>query len=197
MNQVRSQAINPLDFISENEGGAVIDWRKIQTYLDEQFHCDCDHIQVFRRKLKNNTVIAGQACVTCHRWKKNVSSRNLNLDTLCWYDPELRDNRDLQQAQMRERIQVAVQDFLYEEREQQRQERTLRYHQYLQTAEWKVICRKVHERANGICEGCRERPSQEVHHLTYDRIFNEMLFDLVALCSPCHRSIHKDKTRAG
>jgi hypothetical protein len=32
----------------------------------------------------------------------------------------------------------------------------------------------------------------DVHHQTYDRLYNEMCFDLVAVCRECHAKIHKN-----
>ena len=46
---------------------------------------------------------------------------------------------------------------------------------------------------NFICQICRKRPATEVHHLTYERVFNEMACDLLPVCSACHRAIHYRK----
>lgn len=67
-----------------------------------------------------------------------------------------------------------------------------RYNAYLQTQAWQDRRRKVLKRANGMCEGCADRPAAEVHHLTYDHVCEEFLFELVALCEPCHERIHAD-----
>ena len=61
---------------------------------------------------------------------------------------------------------------------------------YMQTPQWQRIRQKVMKRCGGICEGCGDRPATQVHHLTYERLGREMLFDLVGLCRSCHESIH-------
>jgi len=66
------------------------------------------------------------------------------------------------------------------------------YKQYLQTDQWKRKRELVLDRANQLCEGCRERPATEVHHLTYDRVFDEFLYDLVAMCDVCHAKCHPE-----
>jgi hypothetical protein len=71
-----------------------------------------------------------------------------------------------------------------------------RYNAYLQTPEWFARRQKVMKRARGICEGCAERPATQVHHLTYRRVTQEMLFDLVALCHQCHEAIHDEEDRS-
>src|SRR5690606_26359580 len=65
------------------------------------------------------------------------------------------------------------------------------YNRYMRTDEWRAKREKVLTRANGTCEGCGERVATEVHHLTYERLGAEMLFDLVAVCSDCHMTIHQ------
>lgn len=64
------------------------------------------------------------------------------------------------------------------------------YREYLDSWEWAEKAYKVKKRANFICEGCLKEPATEVHHKTYDHIYNEFMFELVALCSDCHRRIH-------
>ena len=65
-----------------------------------------------------------------------------------------------------------------------------RYDRYMQTPEWKERRQLVLKRANYVCEGCGKAKATEVHHLTYERLGKEMLFDLVAVCDECHRKIH-------
>jgi hypothetical protein len=67
------------------------------------------------------------------------------------------------------------------------------YESYINSDAWQIVRQKVLKRANWICEGCGTAKATQVHHLTYDRLGNEMLFDLVAVCAACHREIHKDK----
>lgn len=70
------------------------------------------------------------------------------------------------------------------------------YDNYLQSPEWKTRRDLVLRRANGVCEGCGRRDARHVHHLHYDRVGNEMLFDLVAVCVDCHDQIHAGKRAA-
>jgi 5-methylcytosine-specific restriction endonuclease McrA len=68
-----------------------------------------------------------------------------------------------------------------------------RYETHLKSPKWKAISRKVILRAQGMCEGCRSRPATQAHHLTYERMGDEMLFDLVAVCDACHKKIHPEE----
>ena len=64
------------------------------------------------------------------------------------------------------------------------------YTAYLASPEWAKKRRLVLERAANLCEGCRDHAATEVHHLTYENMGSEFLFELVALCDTCHETIH-------
>jgi len=68
-----------------------------------------------------------------------------------------------------------------------------RYNAHMQSPEWFSLRAKVMDRAKGVCEGCGERRATQVHHMTYKRLGHEMMFDLVAVCSKCHESIHAEE----
>ena len=71
------------------------------------------------------------------------------------------------------------------------------YNDYLLSPEWKRRRKLVIERCSGLCEGCMERRAQEVHHFTYKNFGNEFLFELVALCEPCHSRSHSHSDNDG
>lgn len=68
-----------------------------------------------------------------------------------------------------------------------------RYAAYLGSAVWADRRRLVLARCKGMCEGCGTRKAVEVHHLTYEHVFDEFLFELVGLCKPCHDRVHADQ----
>lgn len=65
-----------------------------------------------------------------------------------------------------------------------------RYGEYLRGPQWAARRRLVLARCKGTCEGCGIRKADEVHHLTYEHVFDEFLFELVGLCAACHERIH-------
>jgi 5-methylcytosine-specific restriction endonuclease McrA len=75
----------------------------------------------------------------------------------------------------------------------ERAERRRWYDGYLNSPAWRAKRRAVMERAGGICEGCLSRPAVHVHHLTYDHVGDELLWELVAVCDHCHARCHPDK----
>jgi 5-methylcytosine-specific restriction endonuclease McrA len=81
-----------------------------------------------------------------------------------------------------------------EEQQQQERERWWRqYSDYLKSPEWRARRYLVLQRANGVCEGCESAPATHVHHLNYQHVGDELLFELVAICQPCHQKAHPDK----
>jgi 5-methylcytosine-specific restriction endonuclease McrA len=76
------------------------------------------------------------------------------------------------------------------QREREREDWQEWYRGYLQSGEWQDLRERVFNRDNWICQGCLDAPAEETHHLTYERVGNEMLFDLISVCSNCHRQIH-------
>lgn len=67
-----------------------------------------------------------------------------------------------------------------------------RWHAHMGSQKWYKIRSKVIARCGNLCEGCRDRPVAQVHHLTYQHLGDEFLFELVGLCLECHRRIHPD-----
>lgn len=63
------------------------------------------------------------------------------------------------------------------------------YKRYLKSPEWSARRKLVLRRDNRTCQACLTAEATEAHHLTYRHVFNEPLFDLVAICSPCHESV--------
>lgn len=65
-----------------------------------------------------------------------------------------------------------------------------KYALYLCSREWAEKKRPVKIRAGGICERCKRKPIDAVHHLTYIRKYDELPEDLQGLCAECHEFEH-------
>lgn len=64
-----------------------------------------------------------------------------------------------------------------------------RYSDYLKSEAWRKKTDEVWKRDRGRCRRCG-RSADDVHHLTYDRVYHESLDDLIMLCRPCHKMDH-------
>ena len=65
-----------------------------------------------------------------------------------------------------------------------------RYIKYLGSDAWKFKRTQALVRDNYICQACKNNPAEEVHHLTYDTLFDEKLEDLLSVCKACHNQLH-------
>ena len=72
------------------------------------------------------------------------------------------------------------------------------YNAYMQTPEWKQRRVQVLKRDRYTCQACLNATATDAHHKTYDHFRQEPLFDLVAVCRPCHKIITAmDRSRYG
>ena len=108
------------------------------------------------------------------------------LATISEFDYEFRDLMNRRRVDLFRQESESIQI----EKEAAIQARTEKYHTYLKTPKWREKRSRVIDRENGICQGCRMNRIQEVHHLTYDNCGDELLFQLVGLCSDCHSKAH-------
>jgi len=67
------------------------------------------------------------------------------------------------------------------------------YNDYLTSDAWLAKRASVLKRAGGLCEGCGEAAADQVHHLSYENVGAEFLFQLVAICEPCHQRYHAEQ----
>lgn len=67
--------------------------------------------------------------------------------------------------------------------------RSLPYNEYRKTKHWRSLRAAVRSRAGGACEACGAQGSTDTHHRSYERLGEERLSDLVALCRDCHRDV--------
>ena len=67
------------------------------------------------------------------------------------------------------------------------------YNEYLNTEQWNE--KKEHRLAldNNQCVLCFSTNSLHVHHVTYERLFDELPSDLMTVCKSCHETIHGRK----
>jgi 5-methylcytosine-specific restriction endonuclease McrA len=104
---------------------------------------------------------------------------------------------DARAARARREAEWAARSAEYEaQRAEENRQWWERYDDYLQSPEWAEKRRRVLERANHICEGCAAAPAVQVHHLTYQHVGDELLWELRAVCLSCHERAHSDRSAA-
>lgn len=63
--------------------------------------------------------------------------------------------------------------------------------EYLKSDEWKEKRKRILERDQGNCRCCGQK-ANDIHHITYARVYREKDTDLIAVCRNCHEKIHKN-----
>jgi len=147
---------------------------------------------VGRKKKKNGRTFYRLQCLGCGRALSN-QLKFAKVDELTNEGIEIRDwDFDKEELYWRRYDQYSWP--IYERIHQERREKWWNDYQIYQASnEWKARVTKVMLRANGICERCREHKAIHVHHLTYERVGEENLEDLQALCFDCHDDAHEGK----
>lgn len=61
---------------------------------------------------------------------------------------------------------------------------------YYQSMEWKQVADTCKNLAGNKCSRCDNTEQLHAHHITYDRLGNELQSDLICLCHTCHLVEH-------
>lgn len=158
---------------------------------------ECMH-EPERQELRRGTNKGGapvirMQCLDCGERIGNPVKRPPNADELPEFDDALHETYNSQRKASKEKLDqkyVEIQLRRWKGNEKGDEYYTQAREAYMNSPEWKTRRRLVMERANGLCEGCRQADAAEVHHLSYEHLGNEFLFELVALCRDCHSRIH-------
>lgn len=66
------------------------------------------------------------------------------------------------------------------------------YEAYIASPAWEAKRQRALRKHGARCAACGNAdPGLHVHHHTYDRFTRERMDDLVVLCKPCHRLVHR------
>lgn len=142
-------------------------------------------------------IIAGGArviqlqCIDCGRSVGSfVSQKDKSqeyLESLDKWDDEMQ-RRDRTMAEERHLANVR-------QRQQESDAWWANYEAYLRTPEWQAKRKAVLERDKHLCQGCLKARAIQAHHQTYVHLENELLFELISLCKPCHDRNHDPRFR--
>lgn len=65
--------------------------------------------------------------------------------------------------------------------------------EYIKSNNWKILRDKIVARDKNTCQICDYYGDElQVHHLSYDNLYNEKFEDLTTLCNDCHSLLHED-----
>ncbi len=149
--------------------------------------CEHEHLEPRRVVVKGGSIQFRNQCLKCGRLIGTPIKKSLVSEDCPDEDAKLREEYDASRKAEQEDI---IQRHVRKQREANSGYRD-RYAKYLKSEKWQSIRARVLSRANHTCEGCLEERATEVHHRTYAHVFDELLYELVALCDKCHRRSHR------
>jgi hypothetical protein len=139
--------------------------------------------------VSNGGIHYRKQCQLCGELVEQAISKALVLDGCPPKDEILLANHRAERRQQREEL---IQKHVRKQKAHG-SEWGIKYNTYLRTPEWRRIAGKVLQRAGGVCEGCGEARATQVHHRSYAHVFEEFLFELVAVCDGCHDRLHQEE----
>lgn len=156
----------------------------------EDTYEQCNHpsSEIRRQRVAGDAIQYRRQCLTCGAMLGTAISKTAVPTNVPDVDEALKEGWTRQRQAKRDAVKLRH----LRMQQGKNSEWWRRYNAYLNTPEWRDRRRKVFARAKGLCEGCGDNAAVEVHHLTYQHVCNEFLFELVALCEPCHLRIHAD-----
>lgn len=161
--------------------------RELSNLLRTRWENQCPHevLQPRRRMIAGGHFQVREQCLSCGEAVGRAHSK-LNYLSIDDFDEDLLSNRIINEERARwDIVTNYIKSIELKELEWKKS-----YNTYLSSENWRKLRHRVFKRANGVCEGCGLNGATEVHHLTYENFGNEFLFELIAICKPCHDRIH-------
>lgn len=162
---------------------------------DDEYHAltTCDHPQtsLVRRIYSNGSTHYTEQCQRCGRGIRSVKKTSISSPSLL---PLFDTTLEAEWRARNSRLQNERHEKYERERGRKKAEWRAWYKEYLQTSQWRDKRHRVLERDGELCQACLKRRATEVHHLTYEHVGDEPLFDLVSICHVCHERLHEERT---
>jgi len=155
----------------------------------------CSNTELRRREYDGAGTHVVEQCMRCGEQKgSSIAHDDIDKDpsALPEFDDGLRDRWQERKQDAQNRRKAEIED--WKARRDQAWRR--KYNRYIKRSDrWQKKREAVLERDSYTCQACLHRKATEVHHLTYENIGDEPLFDLVAICGPCHQKLHNRRRR--
>lgn len=164
---------------------ASVDIAKIWTEAEALYACNHRHSEVAYKVARNGHVRYYRQCIQCGR-VEDLKKSDLN-DSQMKAAAEVDESLSKAHYELKRTWADARREAI-EKASNQDWERW--YGEYMRSTTWKEKRHRVFLRCHGICEACGVEAATQVHHLRYDNVGREPLFDLVGVCASCHKDLH-------
>lgn len=173
--------------------------KELDTIDDETLnllHWDCgiplthiaEALGVSTRKLHVKAKTTILVCEYCGKEYKRVKHRlnHAKGECQCRIEKRIREEKAIEDRWKKFHEEHGN---MWKEQEERIEElRTMPYHEYLQTQEWKDKSYTAKKKARFKCQLCGKAGDRlNTHHNTYENRGNELPSDLLVLCEECHR----------
>jgi 5-methylcytosine-specific restriction endonuclease McrA len=143
--------------------------------------CDHPHTEIRYITQSNNVKAYKRQCLLCGQATSSALpyAKVSNKENVPPFDEQMRDRYHKKRNARRQELTRASW-----------QGRQAQYYEYLQSTQWREKSRAVLQRDGYTCQACLHRNATQAHHITYEHIYDEPLFDLVSVCTTCHDRLH-------
>lgn len=157
--------------------------------------CNHERLKVIKRERVNGGSTFRKLCFDCLQWQGNlIKKKDVTSYTEYFTLDRLEDLKKFNREKIEEALQFVnkINSEIIKKQNEEFEDKVEWYRNvYLNSSAWKQLREKALKRDGHVCQGCLENIATEVHHLTYDNVGDELLFQLISVCRDCHLKIHK------
>jgi hypothetical protein len=159
----------------------------------EGYCCEKQNRISVRFQQVGGSLVHRKACTNCKQVFGKPIKKDFDFDTFPFYsqDAFIKNQKEFNESY--NLLFNALENLKKEFNKNNTEQWWKDYNEYLQTYKWQLIRKMVLEREKYICQGCGIAKANHVHHTTYENLGHELLFQLIALCVPCHNKLHPNK----
>ena len=146
--------------------------------------CNHDSKLIIRVTVRNGVEHVREHCAVCFSSLRAIKKSQLYLENIDYHSLEKMTSDEIDERRKEYWSEIFTQ------REAKDDEWREAYNTYLNTLEWEEKRQAVIKRDNNTCQGCLAAKIDVIHHLSYENVGDELLFQLVGLCQRCHDNAH-------
>lgn len=151
-------------------------------FKSTDYCCEFKNIKVIQFQLENGSFRKANCCINCLKNFGNVKKESIHFMYVSYNERQ----------EIRNKIKDEFNQ-LYSSVRDLKKHYKQRYYDYLNSDEWKKKRLERLKLDKFTCQNCGNKSGRlDVHHTTYDTIYNESIHDIITLCNPCHFKLHEN-----
>lgn len=172
------------------------EWTVWERLAEQQ--CTHAHTHPTKAQKSNGVVCVYIQCNECGEKTKEARKAEYDVDRLPWFDENFRERQRKRNAAIREKLNQQWEMERQAESNAKDSAWWVAYNEYLRSAHWAQLRRRVLVRDGFRCQNCFGKVTDataHVHHLSYvgyNRLGKSFAFECVTLCRDCHDEFHDE-----